>query len=64
MSYTKKIFVFLINSVSFGLLFILLAHYFELEFQVWFYIINSVFYGFIAVFLRPKIISFLNKKFK
>jgi hypothetical protein len=62
MSYKKKFFVFLINSALFGLLFFLLGHYFKLGFQVWYYLIFAVLYGLMAVFLRPKMISFLNKK--
>jgi len=61
MSYKKKFFVFLMNSVLFGLLFFLLGHYFELEIQVWNYFIMAVLYGLMAVFLRPKMISFLTK---
>jgi hypothetical protein len=62
MSPKKKLLVFLMNSVPFGLLFFLLAHSFELVNAVWYYIVVSVFYGLMAVYLRPKMIVFLNKK--
>lgn len=59
----RPLIVFLANSVPFGVLFFLLGHYFKLELQVWFYIVIALFYGLMAVFLRPRFISFLNKKF-
>jgi len=61
MSYKKKLFVFLMNSVPFGLLFYLLGCYFRFGFPVWYYLIFAIFYGLMAVFLRPKLISFLTK---
>lgn len=59
----RPLIVFLVNLVSFGLLFFLLGHYFKLEVQGWFYIVIAIFYSLMAVFLRPRLISYFNKKF-
>jgi len=51
----NKILYFLLNAIPFGILLFLFD-------QSWKVIILAIFYGLIAVFLRPRIISFFNKK--